>query len=135
MRPYALKAGEGWTYQYDIPFTIKAGELNPGRGAAIFEYTTKKGEEPPDHTHPTEDEVFYVLKGELRFRCGGESFEVGEGGFVYLPMGIEHGYTILSEGEVRLLVILFPTRNPASGWIGFTADIEKDGKLLSSPDS
>jgi len=42
--PYSLKRGEGWTYRYGIPFTLKAGELNPGRGAAFTEYQTQKGE-------------------------------------------------------------------------------------------
>src|SRR6476659_8106655 len=105
MRPYALKSGEGRTYRYGIDFTVKAGELQPGRGVAFTEYTTQKGEEPPDHTHPTEDEIFYVLHGELTFRCGGESFDVNQGGFIYLPQAIEHGYTIRSEESVRLLAI------------------------------
>jgi quercetin dioxygenase-like cupin family protein len=135
MRPYALKAGEGWTYRYDIDFTIKAGELHPGRGAAFTEYTTQKGEEPPEHTHSTEDEIFYVLQGELTFRCGGESFDVGAGGFMYLPQAIEHGYTIRSAGPVRLLVVTFPTRAAAGeGWGGFVADVEGQGQLLAEPE-
>jgi quercetin dioxygenase-like cupin family protein len=136
MRPYALQAGEGWTYRYDIDFTVKVGELNPGRGAAITEYTTKKGEEPPDHTHATEDEVFYVLQGEITFRCGGETFDVGTGGMVYLPQGIEHGYTIRSEGAVRLLIVTFPTRTTAGqGWDGFIADLEKRAELVAAPEN
>ncbi|MCI0395871.1 MAG: cupin domain-containing protein [Chloroflexi bacterium] len=136
MHPYALKSGEGWTYRYDIDFTVKAGELHPGRGAAFIEYTTQKGEEPPDHTHPTEDEIFYVLKGELTFRCGGESFDVGEGGFIYLPQGIEHGYTIRSEGPVRLIVVTFPaSATSAKGWGGFIADVERQGELVTGPEN
>jgi quercetin dioxygenase-like cupin family protein len=134
MRPYTLKAGEGWTYRYDIDFTVKAGELRPGRGAAFIEYTTQKGEEPPDHTHATEDELFYVLVGELTFRCGDESFEVDEGGFIYLPQGIKHGYTIRSDGPVRLIVITFPTADASDqGWGGFVADIEGQGELVAKP--
>jgi quercetin dioxygenase-like cupin family protein len=134
MRPYALKAGDGWTYHYDIDFTVKAGELSPGRGATFIEYITRKGEEPPDHTHPSEDEIFYVLNGELTFHCGGETFDVGAGGFIYLPKGIEHGYTIRSDEDVHLLVVTFPTSTVAGqGWNGFVADIERDGTLLSQP--
>jgi quercetin dioxygenase-like cupin family protein len=136
MRPYALKAGEGWTYRYDIDFTVKAGELRPGRGAALIEYTTQKGEEPPVHTHASEDEIFYVLQGELTFRCGDQTFEVGEGGFIYLPQGIEHGYTIRSDGPVRLLVLTFPPgESPGSGWGGFVADMEGQGELISRPEN
>lgn len=134
MEPYALQAGEGWTYRYDIDFTVKAGELQPGRGAAFTEYTTRKGEEPPLHTHPTEDELFYVLEGDLTFHCGGKSFEVSGGGFMYLPQGIQHGYTIRSEGTVRLIAVTFPTRDAAGeGWGGFIADLEKDGERIAEP--
>jgi quercetin dioxygenase-like cupin family protein len=135
MRPYALNSGEGWKYRYGIDFTIKAGELNPGRGAAFIEYSTRKGEEPPNHTHPTEDEIFYVLKGELTFFCGGESFDVSEGGFIYLPRGIEHGYTIQSDDWVRLIVVTFPTSAASSeGWGGFIADVERQGELVAGPE-
>ena len=136
MRPYALKAGDGWKYRYDIDFTIKAGELKPGRGAAITEFTTKRGEEPPRHTHPTEDEIFYVLEGELTFYCGGETFDVETGGFIYLPQGVEHGYTIRSENAVRLLTITFPTSGASDqGWGGFVADMERQGELIKQPET
>lgn len=134
MRPYMLKAGEGWIYRQGIDFTVKAGELQPGRGAAFTEYTTRKGEEPPDHIHPTEDELFYVLEGELTFRCGGESFDAGAGDFIYLPQGIEHGYTIRSEGPVRLIIVTFPTRAASGeGWGGFIVDLESRGEPIAQP--
>jgi quercetin dioxygenase-like cupin family protein len=133
MRPYALKSGAGQTYRYGIDFTVKAGELSLGRGAAFVEYTTVKGEEPPDHTHPTEDEIFYVLAGDLTFHCGGEVFEVSTGGFIYLPQGIEHGYTIRSNEPVRLITVSFPTVALAgTGWGGFVADIEAQGELTTA---
>jgi quercetin dioxygenase-like cupin family protein len=134
MEPYALQSGEGWTYRYDIDFTVKAGELQPGRGVAFTEFTTRQGEEPPEHTHASEDELFYVLEGDLTFRCGGRSFDVGAGGFVYLPQGIEHGYTIRSAAPVRLITVTFPPRAPAGdGWGGFVADIEAQGELVAQP--
>jgi quercetin dioxygenase-like cupin family protein len=133
-RPYALKAGEGWTYSYGIDFTVKAGELGGGPRLAFVEYTTRVGEEPPAHTHGTEDEIFYVLKGELAFRCGDETFEVTDGGFILLPRGIEHGYRIQSKGDVRLLVITSPADEHAAGsWGGFVADFESQGELRRSP--
>ena len=52
---------------------------------------TGTGAEPPLHTHDTEDEVFYVLEGEVTFHCGGHDFHVATGGTMVLPMGIEHG--------------------------------------------
>lgn len=129
MKPYSLKSGEGRTFNYGIDHTIKAGELNPGRGAAFFEYTTVKGEEPSDHTHGTEDQVFYVLSGKVAFHCDGETYQVSEGGFMYLPRGLEHGYTILSDEPAHVLVATFPTREAeGKGWGGYLADVETQGE-------
>jgi quercetin dioxygenase-like cupin family protein len=134
IRPYALKAGEGWTYNYGIDFTVKAGELGRGRRLAFVQYRTRAGEEPGEHTHPTEDEIFYVLRGALTFRCGGETFEVEDGGFVFLPRGVPHDYTIRGEGEVDLLVVTSSAQEEAvGGWGGFVADVERDGELRAAP--
>ncbi|HEV8193799.1 MAG TPA: cupin domain-containing protein [Ktedonobacterales bacterium] len=123
MRPYALKTGERRTYHDDIDFTVKAGELGKGRRVAVMEYTTRQGEEPPEHTHPTEDEIFYALQGALTVQCGIATLEVGDGGFVFLPRGIPHGYTIHGDGDVRLLTVTSPAQEDAAGgWGGFVGD-------------
>ncbi len=135
IRPYALKAGEGWTYRFGIDFTVKAGEVQDGSGAAFLEYVTRQGEEPPDHTHKTEDEMFYVLEGAVTFRGGEETFDLEKGGFIFLPRGIQHGYTIRSEAPVRLIVVTYPARQGSSGgWGGFVADMELgQGELIAKP--
>lgn len=135
LRPYALKAGEGWTYRFGIDFTVKSSEVQEGSSAALLEYVTKQGEEPEDHTHPTEDEMFYVLEGAITFRCGGETFDLEPGGFIFLPRGIQHGYTIRGEAPVRLMVITSPVREGASGgWGGFVSDLESgQGELIAKP--
>jgi quercetin dioxygenase-like cupin family protein len=79
IRPYALKAGEGWTYRLGIDFAVKAGEVRDGGGVAFLEYVTSQGEEPKDHIHNTEDEMFYVLEGAITFRCGEETFDLEKG--------------------------------------------------------
>jgi quercetin dioxygenase-like cupin family protein len=144
IRPYALRSGEGWTYRFGIDFTLKAREVREGSGAAVLEYVTRKGEEPldhvkgeepSDHVHPTEDEMFYVLEGAITFRCDNESFELEKGGFIFLPRGIRHGYTVRSEEPVRLLVVTSPVREGSRrGWGGFVADMELgQGELVAQP--
>ena len=136
MQPYALKADEGWTYRFGVDFVVKAGEIREGSGATFLEYVTKKGEEPPDHTHATEDEMFYVLEGEVTFQCGNQTFEVQQGGFIFLPRGLKHGYTIRSENPVRLIVVTAPARDAGGGgWGGFVSDMELgQGELISKPE-
>ena len=131
---YALKAGEGWTYRMGIDFTVKVNEVRAGGSVAMMEYVTRKGEEPEAHTHATEDEIFYVLEGALSFHCGDAAYEVEAGGCVFLPRGIPHGYTIRSDGTVRLLVVTAPVRDEMSGgWGGFSADLETGGELVTPP--
>lgn len=134
-QPYALKAGEGWTYRFGIDFTVKASEVQKGSGAAVLEYITSKGEEPPSHTHDSEDEMFYVLDGSLTFQCGPEAFDLEKGGFIFLPHGMEHSYTIRSAEPVRLLAITSPVREgTGGGWRGFVADMELgQGELIAKP--
>jgi len=135
VRPYALKAGEGWIYTFGVDFCVKAGEVRDGSGAAFLEYETRMGEEPPSHSHETEDEMFYVVEGAVSFRCGGEIFDLEKGGFVFLPHGIEHSYAIRGQESVRLIVVTSPAREGASGgWGGFVSDMELgQGELIAEP--
>lgn len=124
-RPYALHRGEGATYSFGPEFIVKAGELGRGRRLAFVDFTTRIGEEPGDHTHPTEDEIFYLVDGSVTFRCDEETFALEAGGFVFLPRGVQHGYTIVSEGTCRMLVITSPADEDASGgWGGLIGDLE-----------
>jgi quercetin dioxygenase-like cupin family protein len=134
-RPYALKAGEGWTYRFGIDFCVKVGEVQEGSSAAFLEYVTLQGEEPQDHTHTTEDEMFYVLEGAITFRCGKETFDLEKGGFIFLPHCIEHGYTIRSDEPARLIIVTSPVRGGAGGgWGGFVSDMELgQGELIAKP--
>ena len=134
-QPYALKAGEGWTYRYDVDFTVKSGEIRAGGSAAFLEFITNKGEEPPSHTHPTEDEMFYVVEGALTFHCGEQTFDLEKGGFIFLPKGIQHSYTIHSQDPVQLIVVTsHSTGELAVGWGGFVAELESNqSKLVSEP--
>ena len=135
MQAYALKAGEGWTYRFGVDVVVKASEVREGSGAAVFEYITRQGEEPPAHTHETEDEMFYVLEGAITFRCGQSTFDLEKGGFIFLPHGIEHGYAVHSQEPVRLLVVTAPVREGTSGgWGGFVSDLELgQGELVAKP--
>ncbi len=135
MRPYALNSGEGWVYRFGVAFVVKAGEVQAGRGATFLEYVTQQGEEPPAHTHPTEDEMFYVLEGSITFQCGEERFDLEKGGFIFLPHGIQHGYTIRSQEPVHLIVVTAPVREGQSGgWGGFVSDLElSQGELIAQP--
>jgi quercetin dioxygenase-like cupin family protein len=101
-------------------FTIKAAARETGGALAIWEVTTRKGEEPEVHVHE-EDEIFYVLSGTITFHCGRRSFRVTKGGFAFVPRGTEHTYTINSR-EVRMLGFTTPS--------SFGDNIERTGRRV-----
>jgi quercetin dioxygenase-like cupin family protein len=122
-KPYALAEGQGRSYEWhDVLFTIKAASAETGGALSVWEVTTRKGDEPQIHMHD-EDEIFYVLSGSLTFHCGGQDLRVKENGFVFLPRGIPHRYTIES-AEARLLGLSTPS--------GFGDHIERTGKPVKS---
>jgi quercetin dioxygenase-like cupin family protein len=135
LRPYMLKAGMGWTYNYGIEIIVKVGEIQGDTNATFMEYTTKNGEYAESHTHETEDEMFYVLEGSLTFRCGDESFDVKKGGFIFLPHGIPHSYSVRSKKPARVIVVTSPVREGMTGgWGGFVADMEAgEAELIAKP--
>jgi quercetin dioxygenase-like cupin family protein len=134
--PHSVAVGLGWSYRFaelGIDFDVKVGEERHGRRLAVFELATRPGEEPPVHTHATEDEFFYVLDGEVAFRCGEERFEVAGGGCVLLPRGLPHGYRIVSP-TARLLVVTTPApEDGVRGWGGFVSSFERNSELRRSP--
>jgi quercetin dioxygenase-like cupin family protein len=126
--------GRAGTTNFDVDFVVKVGEQGQARRLAVVEYSTRAGEEPPDHTHAMEDEIFCVLQGAVAFRCGDDRFEVADGGCVFLPRGIEHGYQIKSDGDVKLLAVTAPAPDDrVQGWGGFVADFEREWELRDSP--
>lgn len=128
MPGYALHQGEGRSYDWrGHLFTIKAAANETGGAIAFWEFTTRKGDEPNDHTHDDVDEIFYVLEGSLTVRCGADSFEVGANGFVFLPRNVQHGYTIHNDGPVRFLGLSAPS--------DFGDHIERTGALLTDTEA
>jgi mannose-6-phosphate isomerase-like protein (cupin superfamily) len=53
------------------------------------------------HVHPEQEERFRVLDGMLRFRAGGEEFEVGPGGTITVPPGTPHRFWNAADREAR----------------------------------
>ena len=78
-----------------------------GGGLSLAEVRVRSGGEPPLHVHAREDEVFYVLEGEVTFMRGVEQIEAGPGACVLLPRGIQHGFAMRTE-TARMLVMTTP---------------------------
>jgi len=63
---------------------------------------------PPRHVHSREDELFYVLEGELVFELDGERRTARTGDTVYLRRGVVHAYQNFTQSNARLLIATTP---------------------------
>src|SRR5215813_10354890 len=48
------------------------------------------------HVHDGEDEMFYVIAGEIAGTCGGENWIARPGSFVFVPRHTPHSLTVTS---------------------------------------
>lgn len=62
----------------------------------------------PAHIHETQDEVLYILEGQMQFETEGQVITAGPGDLVSLPMGIAHALHNRSDQPARALVIVAP---------------------------
>ena len=74
----------------------------------IWEEAASPGEGPPLHIHHREDEMFFVLEGRFRFRCGDDVFDGGPGTTAVLPRGVPHTWQCLGTARGRMLVSVTP---------------------------
>jgi quercetin dioxygenase-like cupin family protein len=87
---------------------MKVDGAGSGGDYAVVRYTVRAGEEPPLHTHTREDELAYVLAGELVAQVGDARVEVGPGAFAALPRGVPHTITVKGD-EATLLLTFVPS--------------------------
>jgi quercetin dioxygenase-like cupin family protein len=103
---------------------IKAsGEHTLGQ-LAVMESTYPPGLSVHEHVHAGEDEMFYLLAGELTGFCDEDRWTATAGSFVFVPRDRPHGFTVTSTGPAKALVITGPPqldrqisarRQPATG--------------------
>lgn len=87
--------------------TIHADSHDTLGGFSLIEMCGPTGGEPPLHVHSREDELFYVLDGELSVRRGYETLMLKPGQSGFLPRNIPHTFKIIS-GSARWLAYITP---------------------------
>ena len=73
-------------------------------GLSLVESYAPYGDSPPLHVHYDEDELFYVLDGELQFHVGDRELHCSAGEALLAPKGIPHTYRVCSPHGGRWLV-------------------------------
>ena len=77
--------------------------------AAVIEHTLAPGSlAAPLHRHRNEDEISYVLEGEITVQQGEEIVSAGPGAYVFKPRGVFHTFWNAGAETARLIEIIAP---------------------------
>ncbi|HSC72199.1 MAG TPA: cupin domain-containing protein [Candidatus Methylomirabilis sp.] len=82
---------------------IVVGGPESGGEYAVVRYRVVSGDEPQLHTHSKEDEMVFVVEGELTAYVGDARVDVSAGAFAALPRGVPH--TIRVKGNSATLIL------------------------------
>jgi quercetin dioxygenase-like cupin family protein len=75
------------------------------------------GRDHPFHTHPTREEVIYVISGKAEQWVGQEKRILGPGDIAFIPMGEVHGTFNPFDEPLVFLAILSPSNAPEPGLV------------------
>ena len=117
--PFAVQADEGIVLETPIGGTaiIRADTRQTGGSMTVTELVVGPQQGPALHKHHREDELWFVLEGEFRFKAGGAILLASTGGLAFGPRGTPHAFQNIGDEPGRLLVVTTP-----SGLEGFFQD-------------
>ncbi len=87
---------------------IHATAEETGGAFGSWETFTPPGQGPAPHTHTRETEIFRVVKGLYRFRCGEEEFDAPPGTVVILPPFVQHAWCNIGDEPGQMFAIVTP---------------------------
>ena len=82
----------------------------------------------PRHVHHREDELFYLIEGELEMRVGQRTIHAKAGTIIFAPREIPHGFQVGPHRPVHYLILYTP-----AGFEGFIRDTSKPARELTLP--
>lgn len=104
----ARDEGEHFHFLNHLMTTKVSADASGGQLTAM-EFVGERGFGPPLHLHDQEDELFYIVDGEIRFSCGDVEAVHTAGATVWLPRGRPHQFQILSD-TARVFQVTTPGR-------------------------
>jgi quercetin dioxygenase-like cupin family protein len=88
--------------------TFKLGPEQTGGAFTLAETRVIRGGGPPPHLHRQEEELFYVIEGDVEFEVSGRSHRAPPGTTVYVPRGQFHTVRNAGAAPARLVDVHMP---------------------------
>jgi quercetin dioxygenase-like cupin family protein len=109
MSGYVLARDEGDAYDWrGARVVIKASGADTLGQLNVIDFRYPPGLSVPRHVHDGEDEMFYLLEGELQGLCDDEEWRAVPGTFVFVPRDRPHSLAVVGAAEAHGLVITGP---------------------------
>lgn len=86
---------------------VEVDSADTSGAVAVVRVFVPAGAGAAPHMHSREDEVFEVVRGHYRFRHGDQQVDAPAGSVVFLPRGIPHTFSTVSDepGEHTLTIV------------------------------
>ena len=109
--PFAVQPGDGPVLETPTgdAITVKADTRSTNGSLTVLELVVAPGSGPARHIHVREDEVWWVLEGDFRFKTGDTMFRVSTGGMAFGPRGLPHNFQNIGDTRGRLLIVTSPS--------------------------
>jgi mannose-6-phosphate isomerase-like protein (cupin superfamily) len=109
--PFAVQADEGTTLRTPTRSRVieKVHTRESNGSMTVLEFWVPPNDGPALHTHLREDELWYVVEGEFRFKAGDAMLHASTGGLAFGPRGLAHAFQNVGDEPGRLLVVTTPS--------------------------
>ena len=86
----------------------RAKSADTGGVFSSVELVSQPGQGVSLHVHEDEDELVYVIDGEIEVTLGDQTMTATAGVLALLPRGIPHGFTNIGDKPSRILDVILP---------------------------
>lgn len=127
-RGLVIRAGQD-RYQEELlimggKFDCKVSSKDTDGKLLIYDTIREEKGGPALHLHHSQDEWFYVIKGEFLIKVGDDTFTLKPGDFALAPRKISHAFAKTNDGEGQMLIGF----QPAGAMEDFFKQMSKLGK-------
>lgn len=104
-----IRSDEGAAFNLlGIPTVAKFGATDTGGAYILSEQIIPPGMGVPPHVHTREDEIFFVLEGEVEFLAGDRVVIGRAGDIVHAPRDVPHSYKAAGDAPARVRFVAIP---------------------------
>jgi len=128
-RSLGLASDEGEAlWWFDGLAMLKVTGEQSGGQFSLIEMLYPAGAIVPRHVHHREDELFYLIEGELEMRVGERQISAKPGTTIFAPRNIPHSFQVGANAPVHYLILYTP-----AGFEGFIRDTSRPAATLTLP--